>query len=170
MRYATSAIGCLAALSALLMGPVLVADAGAQGLLTAEQIELQLFAKNKAISAVRRRSVDMKSVQFELNSDRLTAAALRQLDVLGSVLSKPSFKGSKFVIGGHTDATGSATHNKSLSQQRAEAVVGYLVSQHGIAENSLIPVGYGESRLLPGVSPNDRANRRAEVINIGIGN
>ncbi len=170
MRYATNAISCLAALGVLLISPVVVADDPTQGLLTAEQIELRLFAKKKAISAVRRQSVDMNSVQFEINSNKLTATALRQLDVLGSVLSKPAFSGSKFVIGGHTDATGSDTHNKLLSQRRAEAVVGYLVSRHGIAKKSLIPVGYGESRLLPGLSPNSQANRRAEVINIGIGN
>lgn len=50
-------------------------------------------------------------------------------------------------IGSHTDARGSDDYNLELSQQRAEAVVSWLVDQ-GIAFNRLLPKGYGETRLV----------------------
>ena len=50
-------------------------------------------------------------------------------------------------IGGHTDNTGDATSNLALSQQRADAVRGYLVQQ-GVSEAALTAKGYGETRPL----------------------
>jgi outer membrane protein OmpA-like peptidoglycan-associated protein len=50
-------------------------------------------------------------------------------------------------VAGHTDERGSAEYNQSLSQERMEAVVDYLVEQ-GIDRDRLSPVGYGESKLL----------------------
>jgi outer membrane protein OmpA-like peptidoglycan-associated protein len=110
----------------------------------------------------------MPGVRFQVNSARLTENARHQLDVLGSVLSKHASSDGKFVIGGHTDATGNDAYNKKLSQRRAKAVVEFLVSQHRIARSMFIPVGYGESRLIAGHSPEDPAHRRVEVVNIGV--
>ena len=47
-------------------------------------------------------------------------------------------------IGGHTDALGSDEYNRSLSDDRANAVRTYLL-EHGIAEERVTAVGYGES-------------------------
>jgi outer membrane protein OmpA-like peptidoglycan-associated protein len=67
-------------------------------------------------------------------------------------------------IEGHTDAVGEDAYNLSLSQQRAEAVVVWLID-HGVPNSRLNPVGKGESE--PAAS-NDTAdgralNRRVEV-------
>ena len=48
-------------------------------------------------------------------------------------------------LSSHTDFRGSDTYNERLSQQRAESVVSYLI-EHGIAEDRLTPMGYGESK------------------------
>lgn len=48
-------------------------------------------------------------------------------------------------LSAHCDYKGSAEYNKRLSQQRAEAVVAYLIA-HGIAADRLTPVGYGKER------------------------
>lgn len=64
----------------------------------------------------------------------------------------------KIELSGHTDNTGSATSNQSLSQDRAQAVVDYLVSK-GIASNRLIARGYGSDRP---VASNDSAEGRQE--------
>ena len=68
-------------------------------------------------------------------------------------------------VEGHTDSRGSAEYNAKLSQQRAEAVVAYLVEQ-GVDANRLIPLGMGE---LHPVANNDTeagraANRRVDFV------
>jgi outer membrane protein OmpA-like peptidoglycan-associated protein/tetratricopeptide (TPR) repeat protein len=66
-------------------------------------------------------------------------------------------------IGGHTDNSGSESHNKELSQHRAEAIVSYLVSK-GISSSRLTAKGYGSTKPC---APNDTKenmakNRRTE--------
>lgn len=66
-------------------------------------------------------------------------------------------------IGGHTDNSGSATHNRELSDKRARSVYDFLV-QHGIDKTRLAPMGYGPDRP---IAPNDtdagrQKNRRIE--------
>ena len=48
-------------------------------------------------------------------------------------------------LSAHTDNRGSDRYNQGLSQRRAESVVRYLID-HGIAEDRLSPVGYGEGK------------------------
>jgi len=53
----------------------------------------------------------------------------------------------KVEIGSHTDSKNSGAYNKTLSQNRANTVVDYLVSQ-GISRERLVAKGYGENQLL----------------------
>lgn len=68
-------------------------------------------------------------------------------------------------IEGHTDSTGSDELNQKLSEQRADAVRGYLVEQ-GLTDTAVTALGLGKS--MP-VADNDTAagrqkNRRVEII------
>lgn len=72
------------------------------------------------------------------------------------------------VVEGHTDSQNTDEFNQKLSEDRAKAVVAWLV-KNGIAPGRLQPVGYGESRP---VADNDTAegralNRRVEVQAMG---
>lgn len=62
--------------------------------------------------------------------------------------------------------TGTLEHNRELSQKRAEAVVEYLTSQHGISADRLVPYGVGP--LAPAATNDTEegraANRRVELI------
>ena len=62
-------------------------------------------------------------------------------------------------IEGHTDSTGPEDYNQSLSQRRAQAVVDYLVNEHGIAPQRLEAKGFGESQP---VADNSTREGRAE--------
>ena len=68
-------------------------------------------------------------------------------------------------IEGHTDSTGSASFNQTLSENRADAVRSYM-AQRGVESNRLIAVGYGASRpVADNGTPQGRAqNRRVEVL------
>lgn len=68
--------------------------------------------------------------------------------VLDSILA--FFKDNKDLtieIGSHTDSRGKDAYNLKLSQGRAKSVVDYLISK-GIAEDRLVAVGYGKTRLI----------------------
>jgi peptidoglycan-associated lipoprotein len=49
-------------------------------------------------------------------------------------------------LGSHTDSRGSDSYNLKLSQARAQSAVDYLISK-GIAQDRLVAVGYGETKL-----------------------
>jgi outer membrane protein OmpA-like peptidoglycan-associated protein len=109
------------------------------------------------------------TVIFPNGSAQLTPAAVRTLDELGRALSSSTLAGYKFRIEGHTDTVGGADMNKTLSEQRANAVVEFLVSRFSIDRTRLTPVGMGQDGLLiptPPDTPEPR-NRRVQVVNLG---
>ncbi|PIE19976.1 MAG: hypothetical protein CSA66_01835, partial [Proteobacteria bacterium] len=72
-------------------------------------------------------------------------------------------------IEGHTDAFGNAAENKQLSYRRALAVSRYLIAC-GVERERLIPVGFGQERLVDrglGLAA-ARHNRRVEFNIIGL--
>lgn len=100
-------------------------------------------------------------VNFESNSDRLTASARDNLDEFAKALQSPVLSQAGFSIEGHTDAKGGQRFNLELSRRRAGAVVRYLKSK-GVQGQHLQARGYG--KLKPRVpDPLDPANRRVEA-------
>ncbi len=69
-------------------------------------------------------------------------------------------------IEGHTDDVGEYADNQRLSQQRAESVVDYLVSEHRISRNRLTAVGYGEIRPIAdnATDAGKQSNRRIHAV------
>ncbi len=66
-------------------------------------------------------------------------------------------------ISGHTDNSGSADHNRQLSEKRAQSVYNYLV-QNGIDKSRLTPKGFGADKpVASNATPEGRqSNRRIE--------
>ena len=100
-------------------------------------------------------------VNFEFNSDKLTAAARENLDQFATALADPRLKEQKFAIDGHTDATGAEQYNLGLSERRAAAVVAYLASRGSDAAR-LVAHGFGKSKPLV-ADPFAGENRRVET-------
>ena len=71
----------------------------------------------------------------------------------------------KIEVAGHTDAHGSVEYNQRLSENRARAVVEYLVS-HGIDPHRLTFKGYGKSRPIDTNTTDEgrSRNRRVEFL------
>ncbi len=123
---------------------------------------------NKRLLAESRKN----QCSFKTDSDELAKGcdpkARRLADALVDAkkrLESAGVKNFKFEVSGHTDSSGSAAHNKELSQKRAERMKKELVGK-GIAEGDIVAVGMGSER--PFVKPDDTAakkakNRRYEV-------
>ncbi len=103
------------------------------------------------------------SAPFEGNDAALSAEGIVLLDEAILILrGNPS---TRVVVEGHTDDEGDAEDNLALSQQRAEAVVAYLVTG-GIEPDRLTAIGYGEERpIADNVTDEGRAqNQRIEFV------
>ena len=90
-------------------------------------------------------SANVLPIFYELGSARITPASKKIIDdtLLPLLNSKPV----SIELMSHTDSRGNDDFNMSLSQQRANSVVNYLVSK-GISRSRLSAKGYGESRLV----------------------
>jgi len=106
-------------------------------------------------------------VLFAFNSAELTDEAKAQLDQLGFALASDQLSQFKFMVEGHTDATGTPDYNQSLSERRARAVFDYLVARHGINPKRLVTVGRGEADLYDPAHPDSEVNRRVRIVNLG---
>lgn len=85
----------------------------------------------------------IRNVFYAFDSAELTASSTMALDSLVDLLNEnPNVT---IELAAHCDYRGKDEYNQRLSQRRAESVVNYLL-QHGIADDRLTPVGYGESR------------------------
>lgn len=73
----------------------------------------------------------------------------------------------KLSVEGHTDNVGSATANKTLSQNRADSLVAYMVAA-GISANRLVAKGFGsEVSIADNRTEDGKAkNRRVELVKI----
>ncbi|MGH8236469.1 MAG: OmpA family protein [Steroidobacteraceae bacterium] len=76
------------------------------------------------------------------------------------------FPGASISVEGHTDANGSDSTNLILSQDRADAVRQYLVSNFGLNPEKVSSVGYGEARpVATNETPAGRTrNRRIDLV------
>ncbi len=102
-------------------------------------------------------------ITFDIDKSNLKPESMGTLNMIVGVLkSNPDIK---FEIDGHTDNTGNATHNMTLSQQRADAVKAQLVKM-GIDGARLSTKGFGDTKpISDNDSPEGRANnRRVEFV------
>jgi len=110
-------------------------------------------------------SIDL-DIRFALDSVILTLGAKRQLDTLAAAMGWSGLDGARFLLAGHTDATGTRAYNLALSERRAVAVRRYLVIRHGIDPARLDVLGWGEERLKHPGDPASAINRRVEVVRL----
>ena len=129
--------------------------------------EVEKRVNDKLIQEARKNQCSFKSGTAELapgcdaKLKKLSSAlvdAKRQLDSTGA-------HAYKFEVSGHTDSTGDAAKNKTLSEQRAQTIVNELVSR-GVGKGEIIALGRGSEAML--VKPDDtpakkQKNRRYEI-------
>lgn len=107
-------------------------------------------------------SIDL-TIPFALDSAKLKPEAQAQLRALGEALASEKLKDQAIEIAGHTDASGGADYNRSLSERRAAAVAEFLVKTFGFEAGRFRVVGYGEDELKNPLAPRAAENRRVEI-------
>jgi outer membrane protein OmpA-like peptidoglycan-associated protein len=107
--------------------------------------------------------VSMPDVLFDFNKYTLKPEAREKLaKISGIVLAYPDLK---LDVEGHTDGIGSDDYNQKLSEERANTVRGYLVSQ-GLKPDNISSVGLGKANPVAdnATSQGRQRNRRVEMV------
>jgi outer membrane protein OmpA-like peptidoglycan-associated protein len=132
-----------------------------------QQLRQQLLQQFNVILETRDTArgliVNMSDVLFDFNKYTLRPAAREKLaKISGIILSHP---GLRLEVDGYTDSIGSDTYNQKLSEERADAVRTYLISE-SLSSDIVVSKGFGKENP---VASNDNAagrqkNRRVEMV------
>lgn len=98
----------------------------------------------------------LKNIYFEFDKSTLLQQSYVELKGLLQVLE--NHPNMRIEVGGHTDGEGSIDYNQHLSENRAHAVVDFLIA-NGIDERRLEYKGYGKNKPL---ADNDTDEGRAQ--------
>jgi len=90
------------------------------------------------------KAIVLENIYYDLAKADIRPDAALELDKLVKILKdNPAIR---IELSSHTDSRSGDEYNLTLSQQRAQSAVDYLVSQ-GIAADRLVAKGYGETQL-----------------------
>jgi outer membrane protein OmpA-like peptidoglycan-associated protein len=107
--------------------------------------------------------MNMSDVLFDFNKYTLKPEAREKLAKVSGILL--AYPGLKVQVEGYTDNIGSDEYNQKLSEERADGVRDYLVSQ-SVKDDNVTAAGYGKSNPVADNSSNaGRAqNRRVQLV------
>ena len=109
---------------------------------------------NRGCPEVQERLIRLQGVNFDFDQSNLDDGTIVILNQGAEILRNNARV--RVEVQGHTDDIGSDQYNQALSEQRAQAVVDYMINA-GIATNRMEPRGYGETQ--PIVANDSNANR-----------
>lgn len=89
----------------------------------------------------------VRPIAFQSGTETLSADAKENIDRIAETIKNyPDFR---IVVEGHTSTRGDPAVNLELSQERAEAVVRYLMVTYGLKQSRIRAVGYAGTKPLP---------------------
>ncbi|MCK0160871.1 DUF5723 family protein [Allomuricauda sp. F6463D] len=103
-----------------------------------------------------------KTILFDTGKATIkTESVSTMVDIIQILNEYPT---AKFTVEGHTDSVGSSNSNQKLSEDRANAVLNFLINE-GISNNRLTALGYGEEKPIASNATRDgrQQNRRVEI-------
>ncbi|HEY5809439.1 MAG TPA: OmpA family protein [Povalibacter sp.] len=108
--------------------------------------------------------ISLTGIRFASGRSTIDAANTALMNKVRDALAR--FPEASMVIEGHTDANGGDSANLILSQDRADAVRQYLITNFGINPEKITSIGYGEARpVATNETTEGRArNRRIDLI------
>jgi outer membrane protein OmpA-like peptidoglycan-associated protein len=106
-----------------------------------------------------------ENLLFDTDKATLRSEAKQNLDQIAASL-KQRYDQGQLRIYGHADARADASHNQELSQQRAEAVKNWLVSNANIDASriSIHPMGESDPAASNATQQGQQMNRRVEIV------
>lgn len=106
--------------------------------------------------------IEFESLEFENGKADILESMHRDLDKVANFLIDHPLLNIR--ISGHTDSAGREEANLKLSQDRADAIKRYLITEFSIDDNRIEAIGYGSSKpIVEELTDNDRQlNRRVE--------
>jgi outer membrane protein OmpA-like peptidoglycan-associated protein len=128
-----------------------------------EQLRQQLNVILETRETARGLIVNMSDVLFDTGKYTLKPGAREKLAKIGGiVLAHP---GLKLQIEGHTDSIGGDEYNQRLSEDRANSVRDYLVSQ-GVPADAVTARGFGKTQPVTdnSTAAGRQQNRRVELV------
>ncbi len=121
--------------------------------------------KKKGLVTVGKKEITIKQqVQFETGSAKILPASDGLMtEIADAFIHHKEIK--QVEVQGHTDNVGSASNNRVLSDERANAVRTWLIA-HGVSGDRLTAKGYGDTKpVAPNVTAGNRArNRRVQFV------
>jgi outer membrane protein OmpA-like peptidoglycan-associated protein len=105
-----------------------------------------------------------RQIHFESNSAKINPDSTSLIEEIADVINHTT-RIKRVEIQGHTDNTGGKEHNKTLSDQRANAVREALIAL-GVEPGRVTAVGFGQERpISPNATPQGRErNRRVQFM------
>ncbi|MDB5038898.1 MAG: hypothetical protein JWQ35_2426 [Bacteriovoracaceae bacterium] len=108
--------------------------------------------------------ISLKKINFPVGAAEIPTPSFPLLQKVQKAIR--TFKEPSIVVEGHTDSTGNADMNKTLSEKRATAVKDYLLSNDVVPQEKVVAIGYGsEKPLASNKSASGRStNRRIDIV------
>ncbi|MCM0080569.1 OmpA family protein [Geomonas sp. Red32] len=105
-------------------------------------------AKSNVLSAITKKLKKVQNekgpIKFKTGKAEIDPSCDKTMTAIAAIMA--DYPGFHVQVDGHTDNVGNPEANKKLSQDRAEAVVNYLVTKKKIAADRLSAKGFGDSQ------------------------
>ncbi len=109
---------------------------------------LKQTTKDTALGAITKKLKKVQNekgpIKFKTGKSEVDPACDRTMTAIAAIMS--DYPGFHVQVDGHTDNVGNPDANRKLSQDRAEAVVNYLVSKKGVDAKRLSAKGFGDTK------------------------
>jgi outer membrane protein OmpA-like peptidoglycan-associated protein len=126
-----------------------------------DSAEAQMAHSLSDASAPLPHTFDFERLTFSRGSASVTPGSMKTVDDLAAMLK--AYPSARIRIVGHTDTTGNAATNQTLSGARANAVERALVAR-GVGRDRIETSGEAARSPVSGSAPQGRINRRVEFV------
>jgi outer membrane protein OmpA-like peptidoglycan-associated protein len=128
-----------------------------------EKLRAQLNAVLVTTETARGLVVDLNDVLFDTNKYTLKTNAQVSLAKIATIIEL--YPSLHIQVEGYTDSTGTPAYNQTLSENRADTVMNFMV-QNGVPQANIVAHGYGATNFVAdnGTSAGKAQNRRVDLI------